>query len=405
MDKNLIDWRITLIVCSIIVATLMGTRQCFGLFLDPVSLFNNSGKEIFSIAISLQALTWGVSAFLLGMIIDKFGPQKALAFGIICSAIGIYILSNPGNNILIFSFGAVTGIGLGAGGMSTIVAIIGKTAPAEKKSIAMGLVAAAGSFGMFIFISPTLFSIKTFGWQNSLIILSIFTATLLLLLPLLNEKKEAISSNKSFDEDFDFKRIIYKSLLNRNYILLSLGFFTCGFHVTFIALHLPNDLVSRGLSLEVAGWSLALIGLFNIVGTLFFGWLGNRVLKKNSLAYIYLGRSIVMILFVILPASPTTALIFGALIGLLWLATIPLTNGMILTFIGPKYLATLGGIVFLSHQSGAIFGAWAGGKIFDTYGSYENAWWISVFLGFTAFLFHIVIQEKPFRIETKLKTA
>ena len=152
MDKNLIDWRITLIVCSIIVATLMGTRQCFGLFLDPVSLFNNSGKEIFSIAISLQALTWGVSAFLLGMIIDKFGPQKALAFGIVCSAIGIYILSNPGNNILIFSFGAVTGIGLGAGGMSTIVAIIGKTAPAEKKSIAMGLVAAAGSFGMFIFV-------------------------------------------------------------------------------------------------------------------------------------------------------------------------------------------------------------------------------------------------------------
>ena len=140
MDKNLIDWRITLIVCSIIVATLMGTRQCFGLFLDPVSLFNNSGKEIFSIAISLQALTWGVSAFLLGMIIDKFGPQKALAFGIICSAIGIYILSNPENNFLIFSFGAVTGIGLGAGGMSTIVAIIGKTAPAEKKSMAMGLV-------------------------------------------------------------------------------------------------------------------------------------------------------------------------------------------------------------------------------------------------------------------------
>ena len=403
MDKNQIDWRITLIVCSIIVATLMGIRQCFGLFLEPVSLFNNSGKEIFSIAISLQALTWGLSAFLLGMVIDKFGPQKALAFGIICSAIGVYILSNPENNFLIFSFGTVTGIGLGAGGMSTVVAIIGKTAPPEKKSMAMGMVAAAGSFGMFIFISPTLFSIKIYGWQNSLVILSIFTATLLLLLPLLNEKKESINNNKTSSDDFDFKSMIYRSLVNRNYILLSLGFFTCGFHVTFIALHLPNDLVSKGLSIEVAGWSLALIGLFNIIGTLFFGWLGNRVLKKNSLAYIYLGRSIVMILFVILPASPTTALLFGASIGLLWLATIPLTNGMILTFIGPKYLATLGGIVFLSHQAGAIFGAWAGGKIFDTYGNYDNAWWISVVLGITAFLFHIVIQEKPFQEKSTIK--
>ena len=405
MVKNRIDWRITLIVCSIIVATLMGTRQCFGLFLEPVSLFSNSGKEIFSIAISLQALTWGVSAFLLGMIIDKFGPQKALAFGIICSSIGIYILSNPENNFLIFSFGTVTGIGLGAGGMSTIVAIIGKTAPPEKKSMAMGLVAAAGSFGMFVFISPTLFSIKTYGWQTSLVILSIITATLLLLLPLLTEKNNSNNHKKIKKDDFDFKNIISESLLNKNYILLSLGFFTCGFHVTFIALHLPNDLISKGLSLETAGWSLALIGLFNIIGTLFFGWLGNRVLKKVSLAYIYLGRSIVISLFVILPASPVTALLFGASIGLLWLVTIPLTNGIILTFIGPKYLATLGGIVFLSHQAGAILGAWSGGKIFDLYGNYDNAWWISVILGITAFLFHIVIQEKPFRFDTKLNAT
>ena len=166
--------------------------------------------------------------------------------------------------------------------------------------------------------------------------------------------------------------------------------------MTFIGLHLPNDLISKGLSIDIAGWSLAIIGLFNIVGTLFFGWLGDRVLKKNSLAYIYLGRSIVITLFIILPPSPTLALLFGASIGLLWLATVPLTNGVVFTFMGPKYLATLGGIVFISHQIGGLFGAWSGGKIFDIYGSYDNAWWISVILGIIAFLFHIFIQEKSF---------
>ena len=189
MDKNTTDWRLILLVCSLIVATLMGVRQCFGLFLEPVSIYNNSVKEIFSIAISLQALTWGVSAFLLGILIDRFGPQKALAFGIICSALGIYILVNPENNFFIFTFGIVTGIGLGAGGMSTIVAIIGKTAPPEKKSMAMGLVAAAGSFGMFAFIAPTMFSIQNFGWQSSLLFLSLFTLSLLLLIPLLKKKR------------------------------------------------------------------------------------------------------------------------------------------------------------------------------------------------------------------------
>ena len=405
MDKNTTDWRLILLVCSLIVATLMGVRQCFGLFLEPVSIYNNSVKEIFSIAISLQALTWGVSAFLLGILIDRFGPQKALAFGIICSALGIYILVNPENNFFIFTFGIVTGIGLGAGGMSTIVAIIGKTAPPEKKSMAMGLVAAAGSFGMFAFIAPTMFSIQNFGWQSSLLFLSLFTLSLLLLIPLLKKKDAVLLGIRNKKEDFDFKHTILISLLNKNYILLALGFFTCGFHVTFIALHLPNDLVSKGLSLEVSAWALSLIGLFNILGTLFFGWLGNRVLKKNSLAYIYLGRSIVITLFILLPPSPLVALLFGASMGLLWLATIPLTNGVILTFLGPKYLATLGGIVFLSHQSGAILGAWLGGKIFDTFGNYDNAWWVSVFLGITAFIFHVIIQEKPFKLNSKLETV
>ena len=402
MDKNeIINWKLILIVCSVIVCIIMGVRNCFGFFLDPISLYNNSGAEPFSIGMSIQAVSWGISAFLLGMIIDKFGPQKALAFGIFCYALGVYILSNPSSNFVIYNFGLITGIGLGAGGMSTIVAIIGKTAPPEKKSMAMGIAAASASFGQFIFIAPTLFSIKTFGWQTTIVFLSIVTATLFLLIPLLktDNKPESLKRN---EKEFDFKDVIKFSFSNKNYILLILGFFTCGFHVTFIGLHLPNDLISKGISIDIAGWSLAIIGLFNIVGTLFFGWLGDRVLKKNSLAYIYLGRSIVITLFIILPPSPFLAIAFGASIGLLWLATVPLTNGVVFTFMGPKYLATLGGIVFISHQLGGLFGAWSGGKIFDIYGSYENAWWISVILGIIAFLFHIFIQEKSFNYVPKM---
>ena len=394
-DTN-VDWKMVLFVCSLIVATLMGIRNCFGLFLEPISLYTNSGKEVFSLGMALQALTWGLGSFIVGMIIDKFGSQKALAFGIICYGCGIYILSNP-DVLIIYGFGILTGFGLGAGGMSTIVAIIGKTAPPEKKSLAMGLVTAAGSFGQFFFISPTLFSIKTFGWQNTMIFLSLISFSLLFLIPLLNQKKEKKFYMQKNEENFYFKEIIFSTIKNKNYILLNLGYFTCGFHVTFIALHLPNDLVSKGLSIELAGWALALIGLFNIIGALIAAWLGNKVLKKNYLAYIYLARSLVITFFILTPTSPFTALLFGALMGLLWLATVPLTNGIILTFLGPKYLGTLAGIAFLSHQAGAVIGAWAGGKIFDTYGNYNNAWWISVVLGVTAFLFHIFIKEKPFK--------
>ena len=185
MKQNEINWKLILITCSIIVCVIMGVRNCCGLFLEPISLYNNSGAEPFSLGMSIQAIIWGISAFLLGMIIDKFGPQKALAFGIFCYALGVYILSNPSSDFIIFNFGFMTGIGLGAGGMSTIVAIIGKTAPPEKKSMAMGIAAASASFGQFIFIAPTLFSIKTFGWQTTIVFLSIITASLIVLIPLL----------------------------------------------------------------------------------------------------------------------------------------------------------------------------------------------------------------------------
>ena len=221
MSKSEINnWKLILIACSIIVLVIMGVRNCFGLFLEPIASFNNSGTEPFSIGMSIQAIMWGISAFLLGMIIDKFGPQKALAFGILCYALGLYLLSDAHSFFvtidykysIIFGFGTLTGIGLGAGGMSTVVAIIGKTAPLEKKSVAMGYVAAAGSFGQFIFIAPTLFSIETFGWQKTILLLSFVILLHLILIPLLNEKNKKSSKKELSHSEFNIKEVIKFSL-------------------------------------------------------------------------------------------------------------------------------------------------------------------------------------------------
>jgi predicted MFS family arabinose efflux permease len=293
------------------------------------------------------------------------------------------------------------GFGLGGAGMATMVSIAGKVAPPEKRSLAMGLIAAAASFGQFAVVLPTMWMNKEFGWETSLLVLSAISISLLLLLPLLNNTN--VTNNKKEEFQNSLQNTLMFSLKERNYILLIMGFFVCGFHVTFIALHLPADLMSKGISAEVAGWSLAIIGVTNIIGTLSFGWLGTKVKKPVPLASIYLMRSLTITIFVLSPPSATVALLFGAVIGILWLATVPMTNAIILSFIGPKYLATLSGICFICHQLGAVLGAWLGGKFFDTYGSYENMWWLSVALGIIAFLLTITVKEEPFSVNSEIK--
>jgi predicted MFS family arabinose efflux permease len=380
---------------------IMGVRQSLGLFLEPISQFMKDGKEFFSFAIGFQAIIWGVVTFGLGILIDKFGPQKVLAFGIICFASGIFFMSNPANQLTLFSATTLMGFGLGGAGMATMVSIAGKVAPPEKRSLAMGLIAAAASFGQFAVVLPTMWMNKEFGWETSLLVLSTISISLLLLLPLLNNTN--VTNNKKEEFQNSLQNTLMFSLKERNYILLIMGFFVCGFHVTFIALHLPADLMSKGISAEVAGWSLAIIGVTNIIGTLSFGWLGTKVKKPVPLASIYLMRSLTITIFVLSPPSATVALLFGAVIGILWLATVPMTNAIILSFIGPKYLATLSGICFICHQLGAVLGAWLGGKFFDTYGSYENMWWLSVALGIIAFLLTITVKEEPFSVNSEIK--
>ncbi len=401
MLSKKVDWQLIVLVCSLIIIMIMGVRQSLGLFLEPISQFMKDGKEFFSFAIGFQAIIWGVVTFGLGILIDKFGPQKVLAFGIVCFSFGIFLMSNPNNQLTLFSATSLMGFGLGGAGMATMVSIAGKVAPPEKRSFAMGLIAAAASFGQFVVVLPTMWMNKTYGWETSLIVLSIITISLLLLLPFLNNTNQQNNKNDVFKDGLQNTLIF--SLKERNYILLIMGFFVCGFHVTFIGLHLPTDLMFKGISAEVAGWSLAIIGVTNILGTLGFGWLGTKVKKPMPLALIYLMRSITITIFVLSPPSATMAILFGAVIGILWLATVPMTNAIILSFIGPRYLATLSGICFICHQLGAVLGAWLGGRFFDLYGSYVNMWWLSVALGIIAFLLTITVKEEPFLVNSEVK--
>ena len=401
MISKKVDWQVVVLVCSLIIIMIMGVRQSLGLFLEPISQFMQDGKEFFSFAIGFQAIIWGVVTFGLGILIDKFGPQKVLAFGIICFASGIFLMSNPANQLTLFSATTLMGFGLGGAGMATMVSIAGKVAPPEKRSLAMGLIAAAASFGQFAVVLPTMWMNKEFGWETSLVVLSTISLSLLILLPLLNNTNE--KNNKKEEFETSLQNTLLFSLKERNYILLIMGFFVCGFHVTFIALHLPADLMSKGISAEVAGWCLAIIGVTNIIGTLSFGWLGTKVKKPLPLASIYLMRSLTITIFILSPPSATVALLFGVVIGILWLATVPMTNAIILSFIGPKYLATLSGICFICHQLGAVLGAWLGGRFFDAFGSYENMWWLSVGLGVAAFLLTITVKEEPFSVNSEIK--
>ena len=403
MITKKIDWQIVVLVCSLIIIMIMGVRQSLGLFLEPISQFMKNGKEFFSFAIGFQAIIWGLLTFGLGILIDKFGPQKILAFGIICFSSGIFLMSNPSNELTLLSSTTLMGFGLGGAGMATMVSIAGKVAPIEKRSLAMGLIAAAASFGQFAVVLPTMWMNKEFGWQTSLVVLSTISISLLLLLPLLNNTN--VKNNKKEEFQKSLRNTLMFSLKERNYILLIMGFFVCGFHVTFIALHLPADLIFKGISAEVAGWSLAIIGVTNIIGTLGFGWLGTKIKKPIPLAFIYLMRSLTITIFILSPPSAIVALLFGAVIGILWLATVPMTNAIILSFIGPKYLATLSGICFICHQLGAVLGAWLGGRIFDIYGSYEHMWWLSVALGIVAFLLTITVKEESFSVNSEVKQA
>jgi MFS family permease len=397
----LANWRTpaVIVVCGCIIAMLsFGPRSALGFFLTPMSQEHNWGRDVFSMALAIQNLLWGVGQPFAGGIADRFGTMRVLAAGAVSYALGLALMSastTPG--MLDLSAGVLVGFGLSGCSFTIVIGAFGKLLPTEWRSIAFGAGTAAGSFGQFLYSPLGVALMDKFGWQASL---QIFAALTLLILPLsmalaIPRSTTAAAKPAAAVPPQSLRQALAEAFGHRSYVLLVLGFFTCGFQLAFTTVHLPSYLIDRGLSAEVGGWTLAVIGLFNIVGSLASGYLGGRMPKRYILSAIYFARALSIVLFITLPATPLNTIIFGAVTGLLWLSTVPPTSGLVAVMFGTRWLAMLFGFAFFSHQVGGFLGVWLGGIVFDSTGSYLPVWWLSVVFGVASALINLPIVERP----------
>lgn len=378
---------------ALIIILSMGTRSGFGIFLVPISETLGIGRESFSLAMAIQNIVLGIP--LAGILADRFGPRTVAVSGGILYAIGMYAVSTVTQiGSLYLWLGFALGI---AQSSTTYVVILGAVAqivPPEKRSFSFGIITAAGSFGMFSMIPFSQTLETNLGWQSAFAVLSgcvMLIAVLALILP--NHNNTSQTAADPVTESLP--KVLVRASQHRGYLLLMTGFFVCGFHVAFISTHLPAFLTDGGVAPEARAASLAFIGLANIAGSFTFGYLGDRYRKKYLLSGLYLTRAIIISLFLILPLTDGTAVIFGILIGFVWLATVPLTSGTIAQIFGVRYLATLYGFVFFSHQIGSFLGVWLGGRFYDQYGDYTVVWMAAIALGIVAFFVHLPITDRP----------
>ena len=385
---------ITLIAASLIVIISLGIRQTFGMFYFDFETDLQITLRQFSFAIGLQMFLWGLFGPWFGIVTDKYGGHIAVFIGFVFYLIGILLLYSGINKgfYFIISMGILIGIGLGATAVSIPVSVVSKHFPSSNRTIATGIITAAGSFGYFISPLFTRMSLVEYGWQDTLLFFSIFIVIGLGLAFLLTTPK-TIEGRESEDTQTAMEAL-KEAFSNKSYIYLTLGFFVCGWHITLVATHIPAYLNDKGLPGWCAATLLSMIGLFNIFGTLTCGYLSTKFPKKFILSFIYFARGVVILLFIILPPSPTIAILFGITFGFLWLATVPPTAGMVSFIFGTKYMGLLYGIVFLSHQIGSFFGAYLGGLFKEIYGSYDYAWYLSIALSIFAGLIHLPIKEK-----------
>ena len=389
--------RLSLIVlvsaCSVILIS-MGLRQTFGLFFEAFENGLGITRTEFGLAIGIQMLFWGFFAPVFGILADKFGGNKAVFLGFLVFALGIFMLYSGPNTGIYFqiALGILVGIALGATAIGVPVSEVGKHFPNETRTIATGVVTAAASVGYFLSPLLTKYSLVHFDWVNTLKYFMIFIFFGLVVSLFLFPAKTLINSSQA-DRDQTFLSALKEAFSHKGYVLLVLGFFVCGFQITLVGTHIPGYMQDRGM----AGWSatiiLALIGFFNIFGTLGMGYLGTKYKKKNLLSILYFLRAISICIFIFSPPSMINSIIFGVTFGLLWLSTVPPTNGIVAQIFGTKYLSTLFGIVFLCHQFGAFAGAFLGGYFFDNYGSYDYAWYMAIALSIFATFIHYPINE------------
>jgi MFS family permease len=386
---------VVLIAGCLVAITNFGARSTFGLFTIPVSEANQWPREIFSLAVAIQNLVWGIATPLAGALADKYGSARVLMSGAIFYCAGTLIMAFTGNP-LIFHFGGgiLVGIGIALSSFGIVMAALGRIVPPEKRSWAFGLATASSSLGQFIFNPLAAALISAYGWHQALVVLA-FSSLLIIpfALPLIVQNTSG-SSKGAGETDLTMRAAIAQAFGNRSYNLLVAGFFVCGFQIMFISVHLPPYLAEHGMSREMAGIALGLIGLFNVIGAYSAGIIGGKREKRIPLSLIYLFRSIAIALFVLLPVTPLTTVVFTSTLGLLWLSTVPLTMGLVTVMFGTRYMATLYGFAFLSHQIGSFLGIWLGGKLYDQLGNYDVVWWLAIALGVFAFLVHLPIREK-----------
>ena len=384
-------WLRVLIVGAALVTVTFGIRQVFGLFVVPMSMALDSGVQMIALAIAVQNLVWGFSSPFFGALADRIGAWKVAMVGAAIYTGGLLssaLIVSPGG---VFLGQALIGLGLGSAGISIALGAVGRVVPPERRSIAFGLVTSFGSFGQFALLPVTQMLISDQGWQMTLLMLSFLTAAMMAMALGMRTAPQARTSDIAELSTADALRVAVRS---RDYILLTAGFFVCGLQLVFITTHLPVFLFDNGVDASIASWALALIGLFNIVGAFVCGWLGGKVSKRKTLAIVYLLRGVILCSFFLLPVTPVSALVFGAAMGLLWLGTIPLTSGLIVTFFGPKHLSMLYGIAFASHQVGSFLGSWLGGIVYDMTASYSIMWWLNVAAALVAFAVNWIIREE-----------
>jgi MFS family permease len=383
------------LMCGAAIVTLsMGIRHGFGLWLQPLTQAQGWGRQEFAFAMAIQNLSWGFMGIFAGMVADKFGAFRVITLGAVIYSVGLLGMAWATDP---WVFALFTGVIIGTAQAGTtyavIYGVIGRNVPAERRSWAMGVAGAAGSFGQFLMVPVEGLLISQMGWQTALVVLAVAA---MLIIPLAWGLREpALNAPGQVQRDQTIGQALMEAFKYPSFQLLMAGYFVCGFQIVFIGVHMPSYLKDHGLAPQVASYALALIGLFNVFGTYIAGALGQKMAKKNILAFIYAARSLAIVLFLLVPLTPTSVYVFSAVMGLLWLSTVPPTNAAVAQIFGISHLSMLSGFIFFSHQIGSFMGVWLGGYLYDKTGSYDTVWYLAVALGILAALVNLPVRESP----------
>ncbi len=383
------------LICGAAIVTLsMGIRHGFGLWLQPITQARGWTRETFAFALAVQNLSWGVFGIFAGMAADRFGAFRVIVGGALLYALGLLgMAQSTTGGLFTLTAGVLIGAAQAGTTYAVIYGVIGRNIPADKRSWAMGVAAAAGSFGQFLMVPTEGFLISSLGWKEALIALA---GAVLLIMPLAFGLRETgFAAGQPARREQTILQALKEAFKYPSFQLLMAGYFVCGFQVVFIGVHMPSYLRDKGLSPQVASYALALIGLFNVFGTYIAGTLGQRMAKRKILATIYFSRAVVIAVFLAAPLSPASVYIFASLMGLLWLSTIPPTNAVVAQIFGIQHLSMLGGFIFFGHQVGSFMGVWLGGYLYDRTGSYDIVWYIAIALGLFAALVNLPVREEP----------